>query len=285
MNYNKIAKTLSTVTNGNQQILTVFEATFRENVSSLDLQILASGIIPSNILSNCLASALQVAADKANSLSMPLVSAQIWNPLTAVLLRDSMMTPRSKIESKPAISKSLTKVKTSAKSTDVSELVSTDQVEKIRTALKHNIPSSGLYNNSHHSHISCVKLKCAFCATMYKQVNITKCIGHKPCHDTGYYPHIGKSLWKMVKGRHNRGEPCKLKVEPIKPGQIPSLNQTKEIANNRGKTTSTSDWAEEVEMTLDTEEPDESIDEFPKSPVYYPTIQAGKRRAVDLDSE
>jgi len=263
MDYNKIAKTLSSVTNGNKQILTVFEHTFRENVSSLDLQILASGSIPSNIISNCIASALQKAAAEADTLSLPIVSAQIWNPLTAVLLQDSITKPQSE-KSKTANPKPLLKEKTSSKKTsdNVSTDISTDDVSRIRKALQCTQPASGIYNNIYHSHISCVKPDCKFCYDLYRQINITKCIGHKPCHNSGYYPHVGKTLWKMIKGRHNRGDKCDIKETKCKPGQILALANI-EICDDRGDATPLlTDWSEMEE---------------PNSPVYYSDPNRAKR--------
>lgn len=274
MDYNKIAKTLLTVTNGNQQIQTVFEATFRENVSSLDLQILASGQIPSNIISNCIASALQRAADKANALSLPIVSAQIWNPLTAILLHDSINKPQILTMTKQDANSKHTKEKASSKKIpdNVSVTVSNDQSKQIRKALKQNVPTSGIYNNFYHSHISCVKSECKFCYDLYHQVNVSRCDGHKPCHETGYFPHVGKTLWKMIKGRHQRGEQCKLKEQKCKTGHLPNLNQDLDICvTNRGKISSEDDW-----NTIMEQEPE------PKSPVYYPSTT--KRLRSELES-
>jgi len=274
MDYHKIAKTLSTVTNGNQRIQTVFEQTFRENVSSLDLQILASGHIPSNIISNCIASALQKASEEAKILALHTEAAQIWNPLTAVLLRESAKSVSIPIKPKlpPSKTKSEHVALVKASDTVSKDIISPDEIEKIRLALKQNIPTSGLYNNVFHSHISCVIPNCQFCKDLYHQVNISKCTGHKPCHVSGFYPHVGKTLWKMIKGRHDRKDQCKLKDQNCKKGKLPSIiaGCKKLRITNEDSITS---WAD-------------TVDE-PPSPVYYPTVtySPGKRaKRSDSDS-
>lgn len=263
MDYQKIAKTLLTVTNGNAQIQNVFESTFRENVASLDLQILASGSIPHNIISNCIASALQKAANEANTLALSTVSAQIWNPLTAILLRESARPVPVPLKSKFASSNTKREKITLAKASDtVSDNISKDDIRKIHLALQQNKPTSGIYNNSFHSHISCVKPQCQFCMDLFQQVNISKCVGHKPCHASGHYPHVGKTLWKMIKGRHDRGDQCKLKDQICKKGYLPSLLTDLRLCEQPEE----SDW-------------NNLMDDVPPSPVYYPTVNFSPKRA------
>lgn len=85
------------------------------------------------------------------------------------------------------------------------------------------------FRNTAHTHIKCNVPNCAFCKDLFKQVNLTKCEGHKPCSNTGFYPHVGSALWAMVKSKHAKGVPCKLKSKACKQNELPALEQYKPV--------------------------------------------------------
>jgi hypothetical protein len=283
MDYKKVERALSAITGENAQILTVFESTFRENVSSLDIQILMSGIIPPKIISNCIASALQTTAREAKASGLIDLAAQLWNPLTACLVQQAHTSlPISKsIPDKPS-TKSTVKSTAKDKAVPETQVISDDVAGTIRASLGRNRPSAGFFNNSYHSHINCLKSECSFCENLYKQVNITKCSGHKPCHPCGFYPHVGRTLWKLLKTKHFKSEPCKLQNKPCQPGQIQNLASESIVEDQRSnfddsmshKSDSNQTW---YDMTALEDDP------FEKEPVTYPTPSRIKRQRASLD--
>lgn len=273
MDYKKVERALSVIIGDNKQILTVFETAFRDTISSLDMQILASGTIPAKIVSNCMAAALQRAAEEAKTSGLNSLAAQLWNPLTACLVQQVSCQPTSVPNTKQKPSeKSSTIVKPVVKEKLVSKADPVDYTaaKKIRAKLKQHLPTTGYFNNSYHSHISCITPNCQFCCDLYHQVNITKCSGHKQCHPVGYYPHVGKTLWKLLKGKHEKREPCKLQNKPCSSGQITNLAfETQEVESDTDfgmeiNSNSASSWAEQCELE--------------KEAVIYPSPRKVKRR-------
>lgn len=229
MDYNKVERAITTMTKGNPTIAERFEDSFRESISSLDIQMLVSNAIPPKVFSNCLITALQAASTEAKSLQLETVAAQLWNPLTAVLIKQLQLSPPTV---KPPATKPST-VKNVSHKKDISKIGVTDksatnnldqrQITEVSDKLKSHAKTPGLFNNQFHKHIKCVQPECSFCNRLYHQVNITKCTHQPLCHPTGYYPHVGKSLWNMLKIKHNQGTTCDLKNQPCKEGQIPNL--------------------------------------------------------------
>lgn len=285
MDYKKVERAISAITGENAQILTVFESAFRENVSSLDMQILMSGIIPTKIISNCIASALQTTAQEAAASGLSSLAAQLWNPLTACLVQQASHTSLSSIpKSIPDKPSTKLPVKSTAKDKAVTEntpTISSELSVTIRAALGRNRPSAGFFNNSYHSHINCLKSECSFCNNLYQQVNITKCSGHKPCHPCGYYPHVGRTLWKLLKPKHMKSEPCKLQNKPCQPGQVQNLASESIVEVQRHNfdesmslnTNSNQSWNDTIA--------EDELEE--KEPVFYPSPARIKRQRASLD--
>lgn len=75
-----------------------------------------------------------------------------------------------------------------------------------------------------HLSSACTRTECIFCRDAVRHVAVSRCVGHKLCHASGWYPHIGQMLWQILKRRHNKGlsfvprsEPCKLKDGELEP--------------------------------------------------------------------
>lgn len=280
MDYKKVERSISAIIGDKEQILTVFEHSFRDTISGLDMQILASGNIPSKIISTCIANALQAASKEANALGCSSIAVQLWNPLTACLVQQvAAPTSTFTLSKPPTLEKpsSTKKVVVKGKSASKDKPVEPEFAEKIRCTLKLNKKSSGFFNNAYHNHVSCVKPDCQFCCNLYQQVNITKCSGHKACHPCGYYPHVGKTLWKILKGRHDKGESCKLKNKPCSTSEIQNLafetqrghNDNVDYENELDGISNLS-WAEQSEL-------DNSFSE--KEPIFYPKPRKAARRS------
>lgn len=66
-----------------------------------------------------------------------------------------------------------------------------------------------------HLKTGCSRAECTFCRDAVRNVTITKCIGHAPCHASGWYPHVGKLLWEILRRKHDKGLPFEPKKTPL----------------------------------------------------------------------
>lgn len=74
---------------------------------------------------------------------------------------------------------------------------------------------------------SCAKLQCKtqqceLCRAAFQKVNLTKCVGHVPCHPTGWYVHLSPALVHGLNKIHLSGEPLLLQHRAPAKGEIPS---------------------------------------------------------------
>lgn len=67
------------------------------------------------------------------------------------------------------------------------------------TDLLFAVPSQG--------HISCRQPGCKFCREMFCNTDVTSCgkYDHKNCTKSGFFPHVGIKLWKILRSKHNSG--------------------------------------------------------------------------------
>jgi len=63
------------------------------------------------------------------------------------------------------------------------------------------------YSVGAQSYITCRKRGCKFCKDMFYHTHITRCdiYNHTPCVPSGFFPHIGMRLWKILKRLHDSG--------------------------------------------------------------------------------
>lgn len=65
------------------------------------------------------------------------------------------------------------------------------------------------------SWIKCTKVNCSFCRKLFRTTLVTqcgnnpyaKCTSQEPCVPCGWFPHVGKTLWKILKDFHKDGIP------------------------------------------------------------------------------
>lgn len=261
--YQIIVSIILDITCQDKQIIQQFETYFRDSVSACDMKFLSSGSIPSAVIKQIITSSLISLSSYLNDLATEKddkkyqhYSVQIWNPMVKGLLQQvDIHDPTSSLRS------TTNKVKKSSVNSSLA-LPAIDEtlVSDIRSQLRSFISDRAPFSNKFHKHVQCKDPECKFCKTLASRVNVTKCIDHKPCHSTGFYPHVGKSLWQMIKNKHSKTE-CKLKPKPCSPGELPCIELVAEVSNSQqDRPSSSTSW-----LTLMDEESLES----PRSPIVY----------------
>lgn len=148
------------------------------------------------------------------------IADQLWNPMTATLTKLSLKESPS--ESTKALKTKIHSKKSVKPSADpISPDVDSQQVrQRLRLVLRSKL---NLYKNEAHHHIKCVAKSCTFCTDLFQRVNITKCVGHRLCHATGFYPHVGTALWAMLKNKHVKRQQCTLPIKQPAVHELPAL--------------------------------------------------------------
>jgi hypothetical protein len=59
---------------------------------------------------------------------------------------------------------------------------------------------------SYFKHITCNSKSCEYCKDLFFNVDLSLCVGHKPCVPGRWYPHVGRALWTQLLKKHNSGE-------------------------------------------------------------------------------
>lgn len=121
-----------------------------------------------------------------------------------------------------------TQPKASSELTKSSEpVLSAERIKEIRTAVATRIlGTEPLYAVKAQSYVKCTTTNCDFCTMMYNHLDLSACrmFGHQPCHTTGYFPHVGISMWKKLRKQHDAGQ--EFKPSPTtkrKEGDLPRL--------------------------------------------------------------
>lgn len=290
LSYKLYRDALVTTTNGNDELLNQFDSSYRSAISSLDMQTLMDGLIPQRTLLNILANSLKITSHKAlemyqstNDLHWKFISNQIWNPMIEVTLQSTIRyVSANTIEKKSSSSTSSPKIHKIGSLSNAFEhlALSVSQIDDIRKQLlAYGDSVKRPFSNRFHRHIVCANDDCQFCRDLYNSVNITRCINHKPCHRTGYYPHIGTSLWAMIKNKHGK-DGCRLSAKPCKEGEIPSLNTRCDVELTSTPGTSSGQasrsWADEVEDEISSGSSTQR-----KEAVIYPNVTVQKRRRTN----
>lgn len=231
VNYASIQDALKKIIRQNDFLMQHFERNFRDVISSAPLDALISSKIPSHVIQNALESSLEstalLAQEEYERSSIDIfrtISEQLWNPMVATLLRTALPVVTAGIEKKKS-SSSIVKPKKGARSPPSARPVTgitAEEVKTIRSRLTAvALTRPRLYENT--PHVKCTIDNCAFCSHMFHTLNITKCEGHKRCSAVGWYPHIGKPLWSQLRTKHEAQVPCRLKPQPCKAHELPSL--------------------------------------------------------------
>jgi hypothetical protein len=227
VNFNNLLEAVKNTPGITTQVVEFFETTFRSGISGLDISLLLDGNIPKKTISNLLESSLVATAQFCLDLHEQLheqkfkdIANMLWSPLTAMLLKDSTLEPCHSCEAPPT-----KKVAKKEKKISAPVSLTETQIASIRGRLRDiSKTKTHLYQTSGHSHVKCDVPKCEFCYALFTCLNITRCEGHKRCSTVGWYPHVGPSLWQMLKKKHARHEPHRLSVKPCKPNELPGLS-------------------------------------------------------------
>lgn len=245
--FNTLLESVKVVTRNHTFLFEHFERELRDVIASCALQDLVNSTIPKKTILNAIISslestsqlALEEAARVQNS-DLDSISAQLWNPLVASLVKMLFSGP-VKHEKKVSPTKTKQRKDVSKAPSRTVTLPSSAEVDKIRSSLKAvALTRTRLYANT--GHVTCDRDCCAFCKHMFMNLNLTKCEGHKKCSASGWYPHVGKSLWSMLKAKHAALVPCKLKPQACKSGELPALQ-----SESNGPV-GTSDKVEDIEF-------------------------------------
>lgn len=74
-------------------------------------------------------------------------------------------------------------------------------------------------------HIECKIPKCSYCRSLFVNIPLTQCKGHRSCNKAGWYPHVGSQLWnKLVKYHAKPNSLFVPKSEEIKKDQLPTYS-------------------------------------------------------------
>lgn len=86
-----------------------------------------------------------------------------------------------------------------------------------------------------HLKAGCTRSECSFCREAVRNVAITRCSGHAPCHASGWYPHIGKLLWEILRRKHDKGQSFEPKKSPLKlkPDELEPLTYGLTVVDTR----------------------------------------------------
>lgn len=239
MDYGHILDALRLIPDMPEFLILEFENNFRSNLSSIDLKVLASGNIPKITIHNCLISSLQHISsiarteyERSQDIKFLKLDVTLWNPLTASMFQQLVNITVKAMPSQQSLEDhKMQKNKKHSKPVPLPVNPTEDEQSDIRKRLKAVIITKPtLYSTPYHGHVKCTVPKCEACHSLFMSLNITRCDGHKKCCSVGWYPHVGPSLWKMLKKRHSTGKPMNIAVKVCKSHEIPSLagNQTKQ---------------------------------------------------------
>lgn len=211
-------------------------------ISSTDIIELLSGDISNIVILHSMKSALQKTARYAAefALSQPKsaydVSTILWNPIVEGAL-DALadcqpskpkLLPRSKpghtsgSQAKKVTTSPSKNPKSVATRPETPKFEGPKDVPKVYRELSNHLGASGVVFRQ--AHIPCKVPKCEPCRSLARSVALTPCEGHLPCLKSGWFPHVGKGLWRFYQQKHQAGELFTFREKDI-PGTILPLCQ------------------------------------------------------------
>lgn len=225
----RILNAVNTISGEHVDIASEFERTFRNLYSSLDINVLFSGQIPVSIVANVIRASLtktsEFAADKFRQTGIAqyhVISTLLSNPLLdetiEVIVKHTCVVKEKRTKALKKDAKTIALAR-------AFQALSTDEVDwdNIAATLLQRDKSIHPFDNSFHTHINCMDTTCRFCTQLFTDIHLTKCVGHRKCNPVGYYPHVGVSLWNIIKSRHRKGLPYQLKERDSRPGELKAL--------------------------------------------------------------
>lgn len=228
MDYSQIRASVQLTVGEHEFLLEKFENLLRQYLSS-DISALITNSITAKTIQNSISSALSETADYAldcyertSNIEFQQISHKLWSPIISKFC--SMVVSVEALPSELVRPLKPSKPKQNMKPAfhPIPAGVDVKTIRKRLSSLSFDKRSP--YQNTAHGHIVCKRSQCSFCAALFRQVNLTQCVGHKPCHATGFYPHVGTALWSMLKTKHNKGDQCKVKPKPPGQHELPALD-------------------------------------------------------------
>lgn len=109
---------------------------------------------------------------------------------------------------------------------------SQDEINVIHAKLERYLKENPQpYNNPQHKHIVCDKENCTFCRSAFRHIHLTRCEGHESCDKSGWFPHIGKTLWKLIHRNHQDSREFVGSTNPCKLHELPALAISADVSS------------------------------------------------------
>lgn len=244
INYSIILEPLRKILAKHEFLFVWFEDKLKSVLHDVDVVALLSGSISQKALHLALVDTLQALSayaleeyERTNNLEYRSISDMVWNPINAAFLKLPLLEQKPSVKENSSTSNSNkdTKSLKSSRTLNPSVNVAPELDEDERQRLYDKILATRetrevLYRTKFHSHVKCEEARCKYCTHLFNTLNLTKCIGHAACSKTGWYPHVGASLWKMVKTKHNSRSECTLVPKACKAHELPSLSTYKSVS-------------------------------------------------------
>lgn len=153
--------------------------------------------------------------------------------------------------------------------------LSDEDVSSIRSQISDALQKPSRHPFSAQPAVTCKAPSCKFCIAMAKHLHLSPCTIHigPSCHPSGWWPHVGRKLWSMVKRSHDSGQNYVPKVTAPRDDQLRSIacsvqspHKRKCFAPSEGEP---ADWSECEEGSIADSQLDESS--VLNSPAYSPT--------------
>jgi hypothetical protein len=274
----------------------LFTDTFTDSVASVDIDELLSGNISHDTLISALNSALETTSTEAlrvyevtKDIKFLALSHQLHSPVVTALLSllpppdilsrgtsiastsrtaaRSWCTPDPDIKARPSPGASRYAPASVPKRLNIRREqtapppLDTDSIHKDVEQF-YSTPRV-LYSSSRV--VTCRRTSCSICRHVFTHLNLTRCVGHKPCTPCGWFPHVTPMLWSGLKKVHaDPSLPIAVSYRPPKKDEIRSP------------------WDVEPKPHPPAVTPDGPIDWNTVSPPYPPPSQSG---SLDTISE
>lgn len=193
------------------------------------MSLLLDGNIPQQIINNLLTTSLESTAqfcldlfERNSEAKFKSIADMLWNPITACLFK--VAASKVTMRKETILSRLPRKAEQRLKPAKLPVSLPDGEIASIRHKLNDiKLTRSVLYDTPGHPHVKCVTPSCKICQCLFTNLNITKCEGHKRCSKVGWYPHVGPSLWQMIRKKHAENRDVGILPKSCKAHEIPAL--------------------------------------------------------------
>lgn len=227
----RLTKAVKTVLLDLPDIYREFEDSIRDIIASSDLQVLLSGNVPSITLFHSVRTSLAKIAESVPQ-DRPDIYYQLHGPFVNVLidlLEEQCLLATTAYQDKQKVATHTVKKDPNLMNTRIkpTKSIAEQNVVKPDLSLVHTQLLTYLQKNpapyKRIKHIACDSNDCRFCTSLFRNVHLTKCEGHKPCVQAGWFPHVGKALWSSLRRKHEVTKTFVGMVREIKSHELPPL--------------------------------------------------------------